>query len=58
MVYVINLKNTYIFIVPLGPKLVRMTSCKPLAAEMLMAKALAALANSAFGFNKLIDAIV
>lgn len=35
-----------------------MTSCNPLPAEILIAKACAARANSAFGFNKLIDAIL
>lgn len=35
-----------------------MTSCSPLPAEILIAKACAARANSAFGFNKLIDAIL
>lgn len=49
---------TYIFIVPFGPRLVLITSCKPLDAEILMANACAARANSAFGFNKLIDDII
>lgn len=48
---------TYIFIVPFGPRLVFITSCNPFDAEMLMANAWAARANSAFGFNKLIEAI-
>lgn len=49
--------STYIFIVPFGPKLVLITSWIPFAAEIFIAKAWAALANSAFGFNKLIAAI-
>lgn len=48
---------TYIFIVPFGPKLVFITSWSPFDAEILMASACAARANSAFGFNKLIEAI-
>lgn len=40
--------------VPLGPRLVFITSWIPLAAEMFTANAWAALATSAFGFNKLI----
>lgn len=48
---------TYIFIVPLGPKFVFITSCKPFEAEILIASAWAARAVSAFGFNKLIDDI-
>lgn len=49
---------TYIFIVPFGPKLVFITSCSPFDAEILIANACAARANSAFGFNKLIEDIL
>lgn len=45
---------SYIFIVPLGPKFDFITSEIPFAAVILTAKAWAALATSAFGFNKLI----
>lgn len=48
---------THIFSVPLGPRFIFITSCRPLAAEMLMANAWEARANSALGFNKLIDDI-
>lgn len=43
--------------VPFGPKLVRMVSWRPFAAEIFMANACEARANSAFGFSKLIEAI-
>lgn len=49
--------SSYIFMVPFGPKLVRMVSWRPFAAEILMANACEARANSAFGFSKLIEAI-
>ena len=39
--------------VPLGPRLVFRTSCRPLAAEMFTCSAWAALATSAFGFSDL-----
>ena len=42
---------SYIFMVPLGPRFDLRTSCRPLAALVLMAKAWAALATSALGFN-------
>lgn len=54
---VLRITVTYIFIVPFGPKLVFITSCKPFDAEILMANAWAARAVSAFGFNKLIEDI-
>lgn len=44
--------------VPFGPKLVFMTSWIPLAAEILTARAWAARATSAFGFSRLIDAMI
>ena len=44
-------RDNYIFIVPFGPRLLLKTSCKPFAALMFIAKACAALATSAFGFN-------
>lgn len=50
--------STYIFMVPFGPKLVFITSCRPFEAEILMANAWAARADSAFGFNKLIEDIL
>lgn len=50
--------ETYIFIVPLGPKFVFKTSCKPLAALMFTASAWACLAISAFGFKETIAAII
>lgn len=50
--------TTHIFMVPLGPKLVFITSCIPFAAEIFTANACAARANSALGFNKLIAAIM
>lgn len=52
-----HMRYTYIFMVPFGPRLVFITSCKPFDADILMANACAARANSAFGFNKLIDDI-
>lgn len=51
------MRSTYIFMVPLGPRLVFITSCKPFDADIFMANASAARANSALGFNKLIDDI-
>ena len=39
--------------VPLGPRLVFRTSCRPLAAEMFTCSAWAALATSAFGLSDL-----
>lgn len=47
--------RTYIFMVPFGPRFVFITSCRPLAPEMLMASACDARANSAFGFSRLIE---
>ena len=44
---------THIFMVPLGPRLVFRTSCRPLAAEMFTCSAWAALATSAFGLSDL-----
>jgi len=41
--------DTYIFMVPLGPKLVFKTSWRPKAAEMLICKACPLLATSEFG---------
>ena len=52
------LRSTYIFIVPFGPKFVRKTSCRPLAALMLMASACVDLATSALGFKDFIAAMV
>lgn len=49
---------TYIFKVPFGPKLVLITSWMPFDAEMFIDKAWAARANSAFGFKRLIAAIL
>lgn len=46
---------THILSVPFGPRFIFMTSCSPFAAEMLMARAWDARANSALGFNKLIE---
>lgn len=43
----------HIFMVPLGPRLVFKTSCRPLAAEMFTCSAWAALATSAFGLSDL-----
>ena len=48
---------TYIFMVPLGPRLVLKTSCRPLAAVILTCSAWAALATSAFGFRDFTAAI-
>uniref|UniRef100_A0A8C4N9E2 Uncharacterized protein n=1 Tax=Eptatretus burgeri TaxID=7764 RepID=A0A8C4N9E2_EPTBU len=50
-------KPPYIFIVPLGPKLVRSTSCKPRAALIFTAKAARARATSALGLSAVIAAI-
>lgn len=47
----------YIFMVPLGPKLVRSTSCSPRAALMLTANAAWARATSALGFRVFTAAI-
>ena len=44
--------STSILIVPLGPRLVLMTSCKPFAALMFMNKAAALSMLSAFGFTE------
>lgn len=41
----------YILMVPLGPRLVLRTSCKPLAALMFMCRAADLFSTSAFGFN-------
>lgn len=41
--------------VPLGPRLVLRTSCKPLAALMFMCSAADLLSTSAFGFRTLSD---
>mgnify|MGYP005983869207 FL=1 len=49
--------TAYIFTVPLGPRFDFITSWMPLAAEILTARAWAALATSALGFNKLIAII-
>lgn len=49
---------THIFNVPFGPRFIFITSCSPFAAEMLMASAWEARANSALGFNKLIEDII
>lgn len=43
--------RAYIFMVPLGPKLVLRTSCRPRAALMFTASAAWARATSAFGFR-------
>lgn len=43
--------------VPLGPKLVFITSWIPLAAEILTARAWAARATSALGLRRLMDAM-
>ena len=43
----------HIFMVPLGPRLVFRTSCRPLAAEMFTCSAWAALATSALGLSDL-----
>lgn len=43
--------NTYILMVPLGPRLVLRTSCKPLAALMFMWRAADLFRTSAFGFS-------
>ena len=48
----------YILIVPFGPRFVLKTSCNPLAALVLIARAWAALATSALGFNALIAAMM
>lgn len=48
----------YIFMVPLGPKLVLSTSCSPRAALMLTANAAWARATSALGFRVFTAAIV
>ncbi len=45
------IKIFYIFIVPFGPRLLFRISCRPLAAEMLIASECDALAISAFGFS-------
>lgn len=45
----------YILMVPLGPRLLLRTSCKPLAALMFMCKAADLLRTSAFGFSTRID---
>ena len=47
----------YIFMVPLGPKLVLSTSCSPRAALMLTANAAWARATSALGFRVFTAAI-
>ncbi len=47
----------YIFMVPLGPRLVLMTSWSPRAALMLTCRACAALATSALGFSDFTAAI-
>lgn len=44
--------STSILIVPLGPRLVFMTSCKPFAALMFMNNAAALSMDSAFGFTE------
>lgn len=49
--------RTYIFIVPLGPRLVLSTSCRPLAPLILMARACEWRAVSAFEFTDLIAAM-
>ena len=49
---------TYIFMVPLGPRFDFITSWMPLAAEILTARAWAARATSAFGFRRLIEAML
>lgn len=48
---------SYIFMVPLGPRLVLSTSCSPLAAVIFTWRAWAALATSALGFKDLTAAI-
>lgn len=50
--------QTYIFMVPFGPRFDLRTSCKPMAAAMLMASACPALATSALGFNNFTAAIL
>lgn len=44
-------REIYILMVPLGPRLLLRTSCKPLAALMFMWRAADLLRTSAFGFN-------
>lgn len=46
---------THILMVPLGPRLVLRTSCKPLAALMFMWSAADLLSTSAFGFKTFTD---
>jgi hypothetical protein len=50
--------NFYIFRVPLGPKFVFITSCKPLAPLIFISRAAAWRASSAFGFKQEIEAII
>ena len=52
VIFVPPAPSTSILIVPLGPRLVFMTSCKPFAALMFMNNAAALSMDSAFGFTE------